>query len=251
MTVTTRPSFDAFESSHPAASGPEALMWPRRSLLTAAVVLACIGAVALAIDLPVAAWCKARGVPKEFLRFLNFSEVFAHSMGAATLLVTALMLDRGLAFPSLRWPAIRWPSFQPTAAQEAMARMIGATACGGLAVDLVKLMVGRARPRAIDVAAQASALATFGIIPATGSRSDGHSFPSGHAAVACGLFAALAWRYPRGRWMFLIFAVSAALQRVATSAHFPSDICFGAAFGLAGAALFLTDRPASSETAAR
>jgi len=242
MTVTTRPAYEPFEPTRPADATAAASVWPRWSLVTAAAALACLGAAALAIDLPVAAWCKAGGVPKELQRFMNFSEVFAHSMGAAALLVTALVLDRGLAFPSLRWPAVRWPSFQPTLAQESMARMIGATACGGLMVDLVKLLVGRARPRAIDVAAQASALATFGIVPATGSHSDARSFPSGHAAVACGLLAALAWRYPHGRWLFLLFAASAALQRVASAAHFPSDVCFGAALGLAGAAFFLSDR---------
>jgi len=226
-------------------------MWPRQSLAIAAVVVACLGVAALTIDLPVATWCKSGRVPKELLRFMNFSEVFAHSMGAAMLLVTALVLDRGLAFPSLRWPAVRWPSFQPTQSQERMARMIGATACGGLAVDIVKLLVGRARPRAIDIASHASALATFGVVPGTGSRSDARSFPSGHAAVAFGLFAALAWRYPRGRWLFLLFAVSAAMQRVATAAHFPSDVCLGAALGLAGASLFLSSRPASAETPAR
>lgn len=205
-----------------------------------------LGVAALAIDLPVAQWCKSGGIPKEVLRFLNFSEVFAHSMGAAMLLITALVLDPTLALPSLRWPAPRWPSFQPTAAQERMARIIGATVCGGLAVDIVKLCVDRARPRAIDIATQASAFATFGLVPTAGGHSDANSFPSGHAAVGFGLFAALAWNYPRGRWLFLLLAVSAALQRVATSAHYPSDVCFGAAFGLVGATLFLTDVPDST-----
>jgi hypothetical protein len=229
-----------------ASTRPSAAAWPLRTLTGAAAVLVLLGTTATVIDLPVASWCKAGGVPKEVLRFLNFSEVFAHTMGVAVILVAALVLDPALAFPSLRWPAIRWPSFQPTAPQERMARMIGATACGGLMVDLVKAVVDRARPRAIDIAAQASAWATFGLVPAGGHHSDANSFPSGHAAVASGLFAALAWRYPRGRWLFLTLAVSAALQRVATAAHFPSDICMGAAFGLAGAALFLTDRPSAS-----
>jgi membrane-associated phospholipid phosphatase len=220
--------------------------WSPRALVTAAIVLAFVGVAALAIDLSVAAWCKSGGVPKELLRFLNFCEVFAHSMGAAALLVTALVLDSKLTFPSVGWPAIRWPTFQPTIAQERMARMIGATACGGLVVDLIKLCVSRARPRAIDLVSHASALTTFGLVPGTGRHADAHSFPSGHAAVAFGLCAALAWRYPRGRWLFLVFATSAALQRVATSAHYPSDVCFGAALGLLGAALFLADGTSAS-----
>ncbi|MFM8496932.1 MAG: phosphatase PAP2 family protein [Planctomycetia bacterium] len=244
MTASTHSHIDS------AAVAPlPAAPWPRRRLAAAAFALVLAGSAALTIDLPVAAWCKAGGVPKELLRFLNFSEVFAHTMGVTVLLVAALVLDPGLAFPSLRWPAIRWPSWQPTAAQERMARMIGATACGGLMVDLVKACVDRARPRAIDLASLASAFTTFGLVPAGGRHSDANSFPSGHAAVACGLFAALAWRYPRGRWLFLMLAVSASLQRVATSAHYPSDVCLGAAFGLAGAMLFLTDRPTRSAAA--
>lgn len=246
MTAPLRPAADAIPSRHANVAN-----WSPRVLLTAAIVLVPLGALALTIDMPVAAWSKAGGVPKELLRFFNFSEVFAHSMGAATLLVTALVLDPGLAFPAVRWPAIRWPSFQPTAAQERMARMIGATACGGLVVDVIKLCVSRARPRAIDLESYASAFMTFGLLPGTGRHADAHSFPSGHAAVAFGLFAALAWRYPRGRWLFLVFAVSAALQRVATSAHYPSDICFGAALGLSGAALFLADRSTGADTSQR
>jgi membrane-associated phospholipid phosphatase len=223
----------------------------RRRYLRAASGLAILGAAALLIDLPVAEWCKAGRVPKELLRLLNLSEVFAHSAGAACILLTALVLDRGLRFPSFRWPAARWPSFQPSAAQERLARMICTTATGGLIVDLIKLLVDRIRPRAADLGNQASAFGTFGdaaLAAATASHSDYNSFPSGHAAVATGLAAALAWRYPRGSLLFGAFALSAALQRVATSAHYPSDICLGAALALAGAAVFLGD-VAPEETA--
>lgn len=232
-------------SHAPRASGRlAAAPGQRRRLLLLAAVLAVLGGAALAIDLPVATWCKAGNVPKDLLRLFNLSEVFAHSAGAACILLTALFLDRGLRFPSFRWPAARWPSFQPTAAQERLARMICTTAAGGLTVDVIKLLVDRIRPRAADLATQASALGTFGtsaLAAATGSHSDSNSFPSGHAAVATGLAAALAWRYPQGRRLFVAFAVSAALQRVATSAHYPSDICLGAALALAGAAVFLGD----------
>jgi len=44
-----------------------------------------------------------------------------------------------------------------------------------------------------------------------------------------------------------VFALSASLQRVATSAHYPSDICCGFALGLLGAAIFLrSDRQPAS-----
>ena len=216
----------------------------RRRLLGTAALLACLGVAAFAIDLPVAEWCKAGRTPKELLRLLNFSEVFAHSMGVTLLLVTALVLDPSLQLPSFRWPAVRWPSFQPTRAQETFARMICTAAAGGLMVDVIKLLFDRRRPRAADLAASVSALATFGSAApgiAGASHSDVNSFPSGHSAVAFGLAAALAWKYPRGRLLFAAFAIAAALQRVATSAHYPSDICFGAALGLVGASIFLGD----------
>jgi membrane-associated phospholipid phosphatase len=234
-------------ASSPGSTGtrfpqPPGLNGSRAWYLRAAALVAGLGVAALTIDLPVAQWCKAGHVPKELLRFLNLSEVFAHSTGVACILLTALVLDPTLRFPSFRWPAVRWPSFQPTAAQERLARMICTTATGGLIVDVIKLLVDRIRPRAADLAAQASVLGTFGdsaLAVVSPSHSDFNSFPSGHAAVATGLAAALAWKYPRGAWLFCVFCVSAALQRVATSAHYPSDVCFGAAIALVGAALFL------------
>jgi membrane-associated phospholipid phosphatase len=220
----------------------------RRRLLAGAAVLACLGIAALSIDLPVAQWCKTGRIPKELLRVLNFSEVFAHSSGVTALMLTVLSLDPSLRFPSFRWPAIRWPSYQPTAAQERFARMVCGTAAGGLIVDVIKLLVDRVRPRAADLVAEASVFSTFGdslLQVAHASHSDVNSFPSGHAAVAAGFAAALAWRYPRGWFAFSTFAVCAALQRVATSAHYPSDICFGAAIGLLGAAIFLDGHDAA------
>lgn len=207
------------------------------------MVMAGLGVAALAIDLPVAVWFQGAGIPSELRRFLNLCEVFAHATGAAALLLTTLVLD-----PVLAVPLVRWPRLQPTVAQERMARMIGATACGGLTVDLIKLCVSRARPRAIDLVSHDSAWTTFGLIPGTGRHADSLSFPSGHAAVAFGLCAALAWKYPRGRWLFLVFAMSAALQRVVTSDHYPSDVFVGAALGFLGAALFRGDSSTAADT---
>ncbi|MCA9248355.1 MAG: phosphatase PAP2 family protein, partial [Planctomycetales bacterium] len=40
------------------------------------------------------------------------------------------------------------------------------------------------------------------------------------------------WRYPQGRWLFLAFAILAGCQRIAASAHYPSDVLAGAALGV-------------------
>jgi hypothetical protein len=68
----------------------------RPRLIAAAIALACLGGLALSVDLDVARWCKAGHIPKEIMRFLNFSEVFAHGIGVATLLLTAAVLDSSL-----------------------------------------------------------------------------------------------------------------------------------------------------------
>ena len=240
--------------------------WPRAAppyhhrLLRRALLLVLLGVAAFTIDMPVAAWFKGgswpAATPRVVLtaagvigRLVTLSEVFAHTLCVAVLLALTLRLDRRLACPSFRWQHLGGPSRQPTVPQEIFARMLSATITGGLLTDLIKLIVDRVRPRAADFALHASVWDTFRasvIETVTGSHSNVNSFPSGHSAMAAGLAATLAWRYPRGRWFFATFAAMAAAQRILSSAHFPSDTCFGAALGLAGASLFLRASERSS-----
>ena len=120
--------------------------------------------------------------------------------------------------------------------------MVVTAFAGGLMATLIKAtLVDRVRPRAADLAAAVSSLATFGdsLAANIASHSDINSFPSGHAATAAGLAAALAWKYPRGTWFFVALAAAAAAQRVASLAHYPSDVLMGAAVGLLSAAFLL------------
>ncbi|UCG41994.1 MAG: phosphatase PAP2 family protein [candidate division WOR-3 bacterium] len=57
---------------------------------------------------------------------------------------------------------------------------------------------------------------------------DYNSFPSGHAAIAFGLWLALAALRPRYRLLFIAAAVLLASTRVLTAAHFVSDVVFSA-----------------------
>ena len=219
---------------------------PRRRLLAAAIALACLGLLALSVDLDVARWCKAGQIPKEIMRFLNFSEVFAHGIGVATLLLTAAVLDPTLAGRRAT------PSFSILPVSRDFVRMATTAFAGGIMANLIKeTLVDRIRPRAADLATAASSLATFGDSIAANiiSHSDANSFPSGHAAVAAGFAAALSWKYPRGAWLFVALATAAAAQRVASSAHYPSDVLLGAAVGLVGAALLLGNSKPASTTA--
>ena len=227
-----------------------------RPLLALAATLAMAGVAALAIDVPVARWFKdgawpasmpraAIKVADEIHHLVSLSEVVAHTATVALILALTLAIDPGLEWPT-QWCAALWRRggmrrpLPP--AQDAFARMLGATVAGGIVTDLIKLCVERIRPRAADFSLQATVWDSFsqGFVAAvTGSRSNVHSFPSGHSAMAAGLAAALAWRYPRGARFFTVFAAMAMAQRVVSSAHFPSDACFGAALGLACAAWFL------------
>lgn len=208
----------------------------RQRLVAAAIALACLGGVAFSVDLDVARWCKTGHIPKEILRFLNFSEVCGHGIGVATILLAAAAIDPTLSGRR----ALARVGGLPISRD--FVRMVAAAFAGGIMANVIKATpLDRVRPRAADLSAVASALSTFGdsVATAIASHSDVNSFPSGHAATAAGLAAALSWRYPRGTWLFFLLAASAAAQRVATSAHYPSDVFMGAALGLACASAIL------------
>src|SRR6185369_11721275 len=64
------------------------------------------------------------------------------------------------------------------------------------------------------------------------------SFPSAHAATAVGLAIALSTFYPRGRWLFAVFAGLAMVQRLDAHAHYLSDVLAGASIAFFLAAAF-------------
>ena len=193
----------------------------------------------MVVDLPVAGWFRTHRLPGDLARLVDLSEVFAHGLGAAVVLGVTVSLD-----PLLRQVG------QVAAARRDVVRLFVAAYAGGLIVDVIKAVVIRVRPRSCDFSAMTSALDTFGVGAASlvpGIPVDGGlrksvelmSFPSGHAAVAAGLATALTWKYPHGRWIFGAIAATAAFQRIASSAHFPSDVACGAAIGVAAAAVCL------------
>ncbi|MFM8734865.1 MAG: phosphatase PAP2 family protein [Pirellulales bacterium] len=201
-----------------------------RPALVVAAVLSAAGVLAFTIDLPVATWCKTHRLPGEVGRLINLLEISGHSLGAALILIAALVLDRSLGLPR--------PG-RLAAGERAFGRMVAATYLGGLVVDVIKVSVERVRPRAADLAAAGSSLATFGAATLAGDKphsADLMSFPSGHSAVAAGLATALASRYPHATPLFAALAAATAAQRVVSSAHYPSDVCFGAAIGVLAAA---------------
>lgn len=208
----------------------------RRRLWALALSLLLVGVACLPLDVPVAAWIKTHGLPRELDRLLNFMEIFAHGTGITVLFLALLAID-----PSLRsrpaWPGV-------------VTRMVAALLTASACTTLLKSLVERVRPRAADLGSLASVFGTFGTSALMDGRggADVLSFPSGHAGATAAFAAALAWRYPQGATTFAVVATLAALQRVSSSAHYPSDIAFGAAAGLLAASVWLGPPPVGAQS---
>jgi membrane-associated phospholipid phosphatase len=201
----------------------------RGLLLPAALLLAAIAA--LGADLPVA-------VPLQRLRreatsddtartclaylgYLDDFEPFGHGLGLVLVIVAFHQLDR----------ARRW----------AIPRVLACALAAGGVADLLKMLVIRIRPNDLPFPFPDSVWKTFGDWwPMLSAASEYQSFPSAHTATAVGLAAALIWLYPQGRWLFVALAGLVGCQRIASGAHYPSDVLLGAAAGCLVAALLLS-----------
>ncbi|MEZ5788542.1 MAG: phosphatase PAP2 family protein [Xanthobacteraceae bacterium] len=98
----------------------------------------------------------------------------------------------------------------------------------GLIATTLKRLIGRVRP--------SSARGAFAFEPFSW-RPDYASLPSGHSVTAFSVLVAFGFLFPRLRPLLWIYAVIIAVSRVVVSAHFPSDVIVGAAFGALGAVL--------------
>lgn len=59
-----------------------------------------------------------------------------------------------------------------------------------------------------------------------------NSTPSGHTLRTFSIMTALSMLFPRGRILFLATAVLVGISRIAVTAHYPSDVLFGAFIGI-------------------
>lgn len=121
----------------------------------------------------------------------------------------------------------------PRAVLAALAVRLGfvftAIAVPGIAVAIVKHLIGRARPFVGGVDPWAYQFFVW--------RSDHASFPSGHATTAFGAAVAIGAVWPWTRPVMWAYAAVIAASRVVVSAHHPSDVVAGAVFGIVGALL--------------
>jgi len=99
-----------------------------------------------------------------------------------------------------------------------------AVGASSLSVNIIKHLLGRARPSLIDL----SGILNF---RPGGWVYDYASFPSGHSTTAGAIFVALALLKPKFAPGFVSLAIFFAFARVAVGAHYPSDIFAGLFYG--------------------
>ena len=159
------------------------------------------------------AWAHQRTslhIPGDLAKAVQLAEVFAHGSGIIAILGTLFWLD----IP--RRKLLLYP-------------MVTCLSAGIIANGL-KLVFTRIRPHADNnLTALDNWMPLF-----SGKFLDAthRSFPSGHSATAVGLAIGLSLVYPQGKYLFVLFALLACLQRIVSESHFPSDVLAGIVIAL-------------------
>ena len=102
--------------------------------------------------------------------------------------------------------------------------LLGSVAISGIIVDILKPLIGRARPKEL------LHHHFYGFDPFT-FKASFWSMPSGHSATAFSGFVALALLFPKYRYLFLALATLTALSRVLLTKHYLSDVLIGSTIG--------------------
>ncbi|MGD9615475.1 MAG: phosphatase PAP2 family protein [Alphaproteobacteria bacterium] len=137
---------------------------------------------------------------------------------------TPYLVSFSVAFIVLRWGGVL-PRLRPWADRMREAALLPAfllvsVAASGLAVNLLKVVFGRTRPKLLF----ADGTYDFGWL---GLAADYWSFPSGHTAVVAALATALWCLWPRHVLFYIALASVVAASRVVTGAHYLSDVVVG------------------------
>ncbi|OYZ91036.1 MAG: hypothetical protein B7X99_16340, partial [Rhizobiales bacterium 17-65-6] len=104
--------------------------------------------------------------------------------------------------------------------------LFATNAISGILSQVVKHIVGRARPQYLDIVGPFH-LDLFNL------HASFASFPSGHTVTVFASATALAFFLPRWRLPLLLLATLVGLSRIAVGAHYPSDVLAGALLGTA------------------
>lgn len=97
-------------------------------------------------------------------------------------------------------------------------------AVAGLIGDIIKILVGRARPKLFEE------MGTLSFHPFTATYKF-ESFPSGHSTTLGAVAIVLMLWFPRWRPLIFVLCAAAAATRIAAEAHYPSDVVAGFLLG--------------------
>lgn len=190
-----------------------------RTAAALAILVLALGAAALG-DARLAA--DARHAPRVLVALGQFVTAFGTSeymfaFSGLIALVAIVALGRGHG---------TWHGGSLRLIAERALYFFAAIALSGIAAQIVKHLVGRARPVLFD-ADGAFHFELFSI------RNTLASFPSGHTTSAFAAAVAIGYMRPAWRPWLLGAAVAIGLSRVLVGAHYPSDVVGGAALGSA------------------
>jgi len=185
-------------------------LWTAATAATIALAVACV-------DKPLAFWMHAQSdtLHAVFAFITRFGISTGYLIAGAVLFVGLRLAARAARLAAWRERLLAW-SYVP-------GFLFASLAASGLTVDLLKTVVGRSRPKLLFLSG--GEMYSFGFF-ATGA--DHWSFPSGHTANATALAAAAWVLWPRGRPLFVAFALLIAASRIVITAHYFSDVVAGA-----------------------
>jgi len=199
------------------------LSW-RALAISAGIIVAAFLLCMSLVDAAVVRWVGTlpRTVPWLFDQITDYgkSAWFLWPLGILFVLLAGLPQSRLTRFSQLVLAAV-------------MARvgfLFLAIAVPGLFINILKRLVGRARPGVPGV------IDPFAFHPFSWSAAYA-SLPSGHATTVLSVIVAFGSLWPRARTVLWIYALLIMASRIAVTAHFPSDVLAGAVFGTLGAML--------------
>jgi len=186
--------------------------------------------VLIYVDEPVLRWIREfHKVNPDIGQLLRFGDkIMYYAAHGTTLIVGTIMVYLYGRYFDKRFQYIGKPLF------------IG-LATSGISVQIIKHLIGRARPRISD------SLVIIG--PSLQGGYD--SFPSGHSAMAFCLAAILSQCYPRYWIPFYFFALLEGFARIDGTSHFPADVLAGAIVGTVVANLVKMKLQQSDEIAGK
>ena len=201
---------------------PARQWWAPPMLLVAAALI-----FVLPQDAAIRAWARSLPLSGDFKRELEALQQFGQASISVVIALAIILLDRPRRRRLLDW--------------------IAGAILLGIAVTVVKGLVGRPRPSLSDATHAAGPFGLYPLHQAPTGTANGRwllhngwsggydlaSMPSRHAAFATLAAVFLSIAYPRLRPLAVALAVIVASARVITDAHWASDVLIGAALGLA------------------